>query len=179
MLWLLGGPISACWAGPFRRGCAQGASEVVRGPSRTRTDLVGELGGTAWGFSRLRRYCFYARSTRTRVHARGVVCTARVSRSRTARSASGLRGFAARLSNAYFALAKHPGFGAGHIYESESLLCSAGFACRGAAARALCARRSWVVSAGRRSVWGCRSAQPGMALRYALTKGTCQTRGGP
>ena len=50
---------------------------MVRGPSRTRTDLVGELGDTAWGFSRLRRYCFYARSTRTRVHARGVVCTAR------------------------------------------------------------------------------------------------------
>ena len=179
MLWLLGGPISACWAGPFRRGCAQGASEVVRGPSRTRTDLVGELGGTAWGFSQLRRYCFYGRSTRTRVPAHGVVRTTRVSRSRTARSASGLRGFAARLSNAYFALAKHPGFAAGRIYESESILCSAGFACRGAAARALCARRSWVVSAGRRSVWGCRSARPGMALRCALTKGTCQTRGGP
>ena len=152
---------------------------MVRGPSRTRTDLVGELGGTAWGVSRLRRYCFYGRSTRTRVPAHGVVRTTRVSRSRTSRSASGLRGYAARLSNAYFALAKHPGFAAGRIYESESILCSAGFACRGAAARALCARRSWAVSAGRRSVWGCRSAQPGMALRYALTKGTCQTRGGP
>lgn len=57
MLRLLGGPISGCWAGPFRRGCAQGASKVVRRPSRTRTDLVGELGDTAWGFSRLRRYC--------------------------------------------------------------------------------------------------------------------------
>ena len=179
MLRLLGGPISACWAGPFRRGCAQGASKVVRRPSRTRTDLVGELGDTAWGFSRLRQYCFYVCSTRTRVHARGVVRTARVSRSRTARSASGLRGLAVRISNSYFALAEHRGFGAGHIYESESLLCSAGFACRGAAARALCARWSWVVFAGRRSVWGCRSARPGMALRCALTKGTCQTRGGP